>query len=51
MIDSYVQQLIGNWITSYPEIRAMADLTLVTIGFIFLYNLCYFLVRLIGGDR
>jgi len=51
MIDDYILELLGDWLEDYPYLRGTADFLVLLIAFIFLWNLIYFLGRLITGDR
>ena len=51
MIDDYIVELLGEWIQDYPYIRATADYLVLIIAFIFLFNLNYFLGKLLTGER
>ena len=51
MIDDYITELMGDWILDYPYIRGTLEILVLIIAFIFLWNLVYFLGRLLTGER
>lgn len=50
-MSDFIEQFIGTWITDYPYLLGTFELVLTIIIFIFLYNFCYWLIKLLGGDR
>lgn len=47
----FIYQYFGEWIADYPYMVGTIELVLTIIALIFLYNFCYWLIRLLGGER
>lgn len=51
MLDTYITELIGEWIGQYPYLKATAEIVFIIIALVFLQNFLYWLTRLISGER
>lgn len=47
----FIYEYFGEWIQLYPYMVGTIELVLTIIMLIFLYNFCYWLIKLLGGDR
>lgn len=50
MLD-FVYSYFGEWLIDYPYLIVTIEIVLTIIMLIFLYNFCYWLIKLLGGDR
>lgn len=50
-LQEFLTSYLGEWLLEYPYILAVYEIVLIIIMLIFLYNFCYWLIRLLGGDR
>ena len=51
MLDDFILEIMGEWITDYPYIRATSQFIFILIAFLFLWNLLYWLGKLLSGER
>lgn len=51
MLDEWILEIVGEWITDYPYLYATAEFLFILIAFIFLSNLLYWLGKLLAGER